>query len=354
MTNNNRMDWHEVENQLRGRALEVARHLFPNGKQDGQEWVVGSLAGEAGKSLKVALGSKAGTWHDFAASEGGKTLISLWSKVRGSFKVAIVEAKSFLGIRDDFERRVRPAVATPAAREEDASAWAETAETWKRCQPLVENGPVWKYLVEERKIDPGALRLFDVREMLSKSQWVMVFPYYQTPGGEAPMVRTEDRGIGRYGTPEWLKFELLGRVDGKKREWVTRGAEKSLWGVQLSEYGPFDKCGKLLICEGEKDALSWCSMACWEWDVLPVSVPFGAKWRGKDPNRPSPNREWMDRSWEWMEQFQEIFVAMDGDEAGQRAAQDLITELGPRRCRLVEMPGKGEDGRQMTEDRNEV
>jgi hypothetical protein len=31
---------------------------------------------------------------------------------------------------------------------------------------------------------------------------------------------------------------------------------------------------------------------------------------------------------------------MDSDEAGQRAAADIITEIGPRRCRLVELPEK--------------
>jgi hypothetical protein len=71
-----------------------------------------------------------------------------------------------------------------------------------------------------------------------------------------------------------------------------------------------------------------------------VSVPFGAKWKGQDKNRPSPNREWLDRSWDWLENFESVLVAMDGDEAGQRAAVDIINEIGPRRCRLVTLPKK--------------
>jgi hypothetical protein len=94
----------------------------------------------------------------------------------------------------------------------------------------------------------------------------------------------------------------------------------------------------LLITEGEKDTLSWASYGALGWGLLPVSVPFGAKWKGQDKARPSPNREWLDRCWPWMQQFEQVFVAMDSDDAGRRAAADLITEIGPRRCRLVELP----------------
>ena len=52
---------------LTQRAEEVARHLMPQGKKEGNEWCIGSIHGETGKSLKIKLtGEKAGLWCDFA------------------------------------------------------------------------------------------------------------------------------------------------------------------------------------------------------------------------------------------------------------------------------------------------
>jgi hypothetical protein len=44
---------------------------------------------------------------------------------------------------------------------------------------------------------------------------------------------------------------------------------------------------------------------------------------------------------------------MDMDDAGQRAAADIITEIGPRRCRLVELPAR-ERGSVESVERGEV
>lgn len=329
------MDWTDVEARLKERALDVARHLLPNGKQDGLEWACGSVNGEAGHSLKVHIGlAKPGVWTDFAGSGGGKTLMSLWCAVRGAeFKVCIREAKEFLGLRDDFYQRVRTAypVTAPAEKPDDFRA---VNHIWPECEPLVEGGLVWNYLVNERKIQPEVVRLYDVREKIQHGRWVMVFPYWSPPEDTQCEVKISEP------QPAWLKYEALERVDGKKREWTTPGPEKMLWGCQLRSHSVFKKCRHVLLCEGEKDAMTWASYGCHEWGVIPVSVPFGAKWKGQDKGRPSPNREWLDRCWDWLENFETVYVAMDGDDAGKRAAQDIISEVGPRRCRLVTLPLK--------------
>lgn len=336
------MDWTVIEEKLKERAEEVCRHLFPAGKREGGEFVVGDLAGNAGHSLKVNLTGKVGMWRDFAGDKGAKTLISLWLHARNiQFPEAMREAKQFLGIADDFQKRVRaypaPNDARPAPEE---SAWKAVAETWAKCQPLTDGGPVWKYLVDTRRLAPEALRLFDVREMLSHGKWVMVFPYFAAPTEEKPLLPGPR-------VPEWLKFELLERPNGKKREWTTKEPEKSLFGVQLAESAEFRKCQHALICEGEKDAIAWATYGCNQWGIVPLSVPFGAKWKGQDKNRPSPNREWLDRSWDWLQRFETIFVQMDMDEAGQRAALDIIGEIGPRRCRMVTLPKKATTDEQL-------
>lgn len=373
------MEWTEIEKRLCDQAELVCRHLLPNGKRVGPEYVCGSVGGESGDSLKVHVtpGPKAGVWRDFASDKGGKTLMSLWCAVRSqAFRNCIVEAKGFLGIRDDFERRVKSyaaaTVGTSAADERreataEESSWREVSETWSRCEPVT-SGPVFDYLAGTRRLAPEVLDLYGVRQMVSNGKWVMVFPYFtvrplpETAGLESG---NGDGGGGSVGAPSWLKLERLDRVGGKKAEWTTRGPEKCLFGMQVASRAEFREAQHLLICEGEKDALSWASYGCATWSatrpaglvrtkkgegILPVSVPFGAKWKGQERGRPSPNREWLDRCWDWMQGFETVLVAMDSDEAGRRAAADIITEIGPRRCRLVELPptNVGATGRKET------
>ena len=66
------MNISEISRMLADRADEICRKLLPAGKREGKEWVIGSLGGEPGKSLKVHLvGSKAGVWADFSTGEAG-------------------------------------------------------------------------------------------------------------------------------------------------------------------------------------------------------------------------------------------------------------------------------------------
>jgi len=326
------MDWTDIEQRLKERVEDVCRHLLPQGKREGAEWVCGSVAGDAGRSCKVNLGGRVGFWADFAGNGGGKTLISLWCSVSGKeFRFAIKDAKEFLGIRDDFDARVKGyGGGPPKSASITAPASNNTVEKcWPKCQPLTEDGPVWRYLVGKRRIDPLVLVAYDVREMITGSQWAMVFPYWPAPATDAldlvaPM-------------PSWLKLELLDRVDGKKHEWTTVGPQKSLWGMQLAAHPIFKAAKDLLVCEGEKDAMSWAAFGVGLRGILPCSVPFGAKWKGLDPTRPSPNRDWLDRSWPWMQRYETVWIAMDSDDAGRRAAADLVREIGPRRCRLIEL-----------------
>jgi len=141
------------------------------------------------------------------------------------------------------------------------------------CQPLTEDGPVWNYLVGQRKIAPEVLKWFDVREVTSKGQWVMVLPYFAVVADDEQV-----NILGKTATPEWLKFEALERVGGKKREWTSKGPEKALWGMQLAARSEFKDARAAVICEGEKDSPTWASYGCHKWGVLPVSVPFGEKW----------------------------------------------------------------------------
>src|SRR5690606_41371366 len=57
----------EVKRRLASRAQAVAEYLLPNGIKESNEWRVGSVAGEKGKSLGVPLaGSKSDHTPAFA------------------------------------------------------------------------------------------------------------------------------------------------------------------------------------------------------------------------------------------------------------------------------------------------
>src|ERR1700730_11752219 len=113
----------EIKRALESRTLEVAEHLLPRGILEGPEWCVGSVAGEAGHSLKMRVrGGKVGLWSDFAPGGESGDLIDLWQQVkRLSLVETLDDIRAWLGIpAPQFERREKtyrrpenPACAAP-------------------------------------------------------------------------------------------------------------------------------------------------------------------------------------------------------------------------------------------------
>jgi hypothetical protein len=89
-----------IKESLRERIVELAQHLFPNGRREGVNWCVGSVEGELGKSFKICIaGPKAGLWGDFAEPEKhSRNLLDLWMRARhADFKAALHQATEWLG-----------------------------------------------------------------------------------------------------------------------------------------------------------------------------------------------------------------------------------------------------------------
>ena len=62
----------------------LCRRWLVAGRRIGPEWIVGSLRGEAGASLKVRLtGARLGRWCDFATGQRGGDPVSLAAAVYG-------------------------------------------------------------------------------------------------------------------------------------------------------------------------------------------------------------------------------------------------------------------------------
>ena len=104
---------------------------------------------------------------------------------------------------------------------------------------------------------------------------------------------------------------------GRKHFKMVTGAELIPYNIDAILDTP-----ECIITEGEFDAASF--MSAGRKDV--ISVPAGAQ----------SNLTWMDRFVEThFEPKQLIYIAVDGDNAGQLLQQELIRRLGAERCRLV-------------------
>ena len=84
MTNHNaQLDAQDIKQQLIQRLPEMLSDLFPKGKARNQQFFIGDLQGNSGKSLVIELGGpKAGMWIDFATDEQGDAF-DLWAGVTG-------------------------------------------------------------------------------------------------------------------------------------------------------------------------------------------------------------------------------------------------------------------------------
>jgi hypothetical protein len=67
-------DAREISLKLAERIDELCRTLLPAGRQLSGSWRIGSLGGERGDSLSIALARKPGRWKDFATGEKGDAL----------------------------------------------------------------------------------------------------------------------------------------------------------------------------------------------------------------------------------------------------------------------------------------
>lgn len=96
-----RVDVELIRQALLGRIEDVLFYLLPSGHIKNNCFHIGSIKGEAGKSLIVQLqGEKQGHWFDFATNQGGD-IFALWEEVRGyhksDFNKLLIEISEWLG-----------------------------------------------------------------------------------------------------------------------------------------------------------------------------------------------------------------------------------------------------------------
>jgi twinkle protein len=116
-------------------------------------------------------------------------------------------------------------------------------------------------------------------------------------------------------------FDSNGKVVGAKvrtkdKQFRCEGEVSSLFGMQNFRHKTTSKASKLVITEGEMDAMS-----VWEaqpnWDV--VSIPNGA---------PAAKKA-IQKNYEWINHYDKVVIFFDNDEAGHKGAKEAASVLPP-------------------------
>lgn len=138
-----------------------------------------------------------------------------------------------------------------------------------------------------------------------------------------------------------VKYRPSRKIEKSKGDikcWCQKGADTT---PLLFNMNRINTTSPLLIVEGEPDCLSAIESGY----INTVSVPLGAG-----------NFGWIEENWEWLEQFENIIICSDNDEAGQKMQKECIYRLGTWRCKTVQIPPYIErDGKKIPiKDLNEV
>lgn len=283
-------NFNKIAELLSQQAEETVRYLLPRGKVEGNEWCVGSIDGEVGKSLKIRLhGKKAGIWCDF--SHGGDysgDLLDLWAATRKiSLLAALKEAQEYLGlINQKFDGYKKKNFTRPSSI---------------KIASLKSPSVILDYLINNRMLNPKTINDFKIGEHGRD----IVFPYWR------------DNEL------TFLKYLSLDRPNGKKQIRTEANCEPCLFGWHLIS----PNTRSIAICEGELDAMSLYQLG-----VPSLSVPFGGGVGDK--------HKWIECEYDRLAIFDEIFLCFDSDSSGDAAAIEIASRLGRHRCRIVSLPYK--------------
>jgi twinkle protein len=298
-------------------AQDVERaclELLPQGKKVGHEWCVGSLEGEAGNSLKVRLtGPKAGLWADFAGTERGD-LLNLWVDVRKEgIGRAMREAKEFLGIVDS----------EPYRYSDKEYQRPKRLKAWKPAKP---DSPVMAYL-KSRGLTEETIKAFKISEMDGNLP-----PFDKLPNNPGtivfPSLRPDENGEMELVSVKYLALYREPAKDGSNNHKKFTQLSGANFEPVLFGWQELDKdTRKVSLSEGEVDCAT-----LHQWGIPSLSLPMG----GGGGNK----QQWVEREYPLLERFDEIFLCLDMDKAGQEATNELIERLGRHRCRVVKLPYK--------------
>lgn len=299
----------EIASRLAQDARSVAKYLYPNGKQVGEEWQIGNVNGSPGNSLNIHLsGSKAGQWLDGANQDEdkGRNLISLWMKAHGlvgktGFAMAIEEIIKWLGL----PRKTQP-LAKPVGKKGFQKLPISAGYLANMRNRLKNNQQAMDYLQgEKRGLKPETIDFFGLglSDPYKDKEGLIVLNYLTAP------LRRQD-GV------------FIGSVSRITIPGVTQNGKKKGYGdfsplayyATKKENQPF-----VFICEGPKDVWRhWQALT--EAGIIDQFLLITSTHGGGIPE------EW--KSKEYWTRWQKVYIGTDNDEAGNKYAIRLMEYMG--------------------------
>jgi Toprim domain-containing protein len=297
----------EVKEGLKGLAEEFVRYLFPAGTRAGHEWLVGSLAGEPGKSLAIRIGGdKVGLWSDFATGERGSNLLELYIQFRRvDCGQAIKECAEWLGspVGPSGNNVVVPDRTTHQSLAPKILPGEIYSPTDDECQQVMamiarmcDDAALRERVARARRWNPATLRKLALEGYLGWHHEKLAFIY--------------DSGV-----------KLRWRENGERiirwafgKPWLWRGAY-----LNFAE--------TVYVCEGETDAIALIDAGVEQQDAtIVVALPSASTFNP-----------------EWAELFKskDVILVFDADSAGQSATAYVSQLLLPFARSLKQLEWEG-------------
>lgn len=293
----------EIAKRLNANPDVVVQHLFKGAATfKGGRWSIGNLDGEAGESLVIYKNS--GRFKDFSTSDEGDVL-ELLSKRYGSKGEGIKVAHQLLGIT----MAVKRSDPTSGKSEGKIIKWEKPEKDWSQLTEK-DNPDVIKYLVEERKIPLEVLKQVGVKGKDNKE-----YVFIRKTHDEKPIP------CGAF----YVSLERK-EVDGRLKKIIHQSTSPldTLYGHDTCKRG-VERNGKtyIIITGGQIDMLSYRSIGV----MNSVSIPAG-----------EGAMKWAEASWDFLKEFQEIYIHLDNDSTGVKMTEKIAQKLGYERCHRCVLP----------------
>jgi twinkle protein len=107
-------------------------------------------------------------------------------------------------------------------------------------------------------------------------------------------------------------------------------------GAELIFYNLDHMNGEVIITEGEMDCMSFDEAGF----QSVISVPNGATLGNN-------NLQYLDNCWEYFDNVEKVYLALDNDDAGQKLMHELARRIGKERCMIVKYPDDCKDANEV-------
>lgn len=201
----------------------------------------------------------------------------------------------------------------------DGTAWCFSCETYfpnaegegKKAKKIDKSLVFGDYRsLTSRRITIETCRKFGYQVGEHKGEAVQIANYYDREGTlVAQKLRTQDKTF----------------------RWTGDAGKATLFGQQAWR----NEGKRIVITEGEIDAMS-------------ISQAFGNKWQVVSvPNGAGSARKAIKAQLDWLENFDTVVLAFDGDEQGQNAVQECAPLFTPGKCKVMSYPNGYKDANEM-------